>query len=157
MKYSSRILSLLALVSMTVFFAGCDKGDDNKKSAKDQEIAKLVGTWQAVAGGVEYENAPQASYDDFEITISGDAGDDALGFTTDNRPAGTGPWDGSGELSFQSPISDHVLLTSEGVEVHYTVTATTLLLDFNYEGTGFGGGRVGEIEGQWEFNLVKVE
>lgn len=158
MKYSSRILSLSLLVSMAVFFAGCDKGDDNKASQKDQQIKKLVGTWAAVDGGVSYEGVAQTDYNDFEITITGDAGDDELGFTVTGRPVGKpGPWPGSGSLEFGSPVTSSLIISGDNIPVTYTLGGTeTLTLEFNYTGDGHTG-RVGEVEGDWVFELQKVD
>jgi hypothetical protein len=154
MKYSSRILSLLALVSMTVFFAACDKGDDNKKSTTDQQIEKLVGVWEATA--VTYEGDPQADYADFTITLTGDNGDEGMDYAITGRPSGKiGPWPGSGTLDFGSPVTSQFIRSGDDLEVTYTLTgANSLTLTFNYTGGGFTG-RKDEIEGDWVFSLTK--
>jgi hypothetical protein len=157
MKYSSRVLSLLALVSMVVFFAGCDKGDDNKKSKKDQQIAKLVGEWTFVE--VQLDDTDFEGYDNFTLTITGDAGDDELGFTATGRPTGKGPWPGSGSLSFGSDVLTELIRNegSEDLDIAYNVTDNSLTLTFNYQGDGFegDGGRTENITGNWEFTLTK--
>ncbi len=157
MKYSSRILSLLILVSMTVFFAGCDKGEDNKKSKKDQQIAKLVGTWNFQSGTFDGE---LEGYDDFTLVIDGDAGDDVLTYDASGRPAGKGPWPMGGDLSFGADVL-HDLIRDEGsadeLEMTYTVTDNSLTIEFDFTGTGYegDGARTENIEGTWVFNFTK--
>jgi hypothetical protein len=154
MKYSSRVLSLLALVSMVVFFAGCDKGDDNKKSTTDQQIEKLKGTWEATS--VTYQSSEQADYADFTIKLTGDNGADGLDYTITGRPSGKiGPWPASGTLDFGSPVTSQFIRSGDGLEIEYQLTgATVLTLSFNYTGEGEMG-RVDEIGGDWVFTLQK--
>jgi hypothetical protein len=153
MKYSSRILSLLALVSMTVFFTGCDKGEDNKKSAKDKQIEKLVGTWNA--SEVTYKGAIQADYGDFQLVLSGDNGDDGVEYDANNRPADKkGPWPAGGTLFFGDNVATQFEREGDDLDIDYLLSGTTLTLTFNYAGSGFDG-RTDEIEGQWVFTLQK--
>lgn len=155
MKYSSRVLSLLAVVSSMVFFASCDKGEGNKTSKQDEQIEKLVGTWEAV--DVDLDNTTPDGYDDFKIVITGDAGDDELGYTASGRPDPT-PWPQTGSFSFGSNVLEDLIRDNDDLAIDYEVTGTTLTLSFTYEGDGFDGdvARTTEIGGDWTFTFQKA-
>jgi hypothetical protein len=153
MKYSSRVLSLLALVSMVVFFAGCDKGEGNKTSTQDKQIAKLVGVWEAV--DVQHDNATPDGYETFTITITGDAGGDKLGYSTENHPAG--PWPNSGEFEFGSNVTTTLIRSGDELTINYIVNGDQLTLSFDYAGVTYDAGRTESISGDWTFQFTKVE
>jgi hypothetical protein len=143
---------------MAVFFAGCDKGDDNKASKKDQQIEKLVGVW--VAQSVDLTGVEMEEYvGSFTLEISGDAGDDELSFEASGRPAGKGPWPSTGSLSFGADVLNDLIRNegSEDLSIDYTVTDNSLTLSFEYEGDGFDGdaGRTENISGEWTFEMTK--
>ena len=152
MKTLARILSLLILVSVTVFFAACDGGGEEGKSEKEAQIEKLVGTWNAQS--VIYETEASTDYDNFTITIT-KASSDAMTFTTSGRPAGKlTPWDASGTFTFGSPVASQ-LVRGDGVTVTYTVSGTNLKMTLeNYSGTGYQG-RTETVAGDWEFTFTK--
>ena len=151
MKYSSRILSLLLLVSMTVFFAGCDKSEGGKTSKKDQQIKALVGTWSVNTAKLD---GADVDYDGFQLEISGDEGDPTLAFVAIDRPEAS-PWDSEGSFSFGSDV-EHDLIRADDVDIEYTVTANTLTMSFTYTGTPFNNpGRVESVAGDWVFTFTK--
>lgn len=152
MKTLARILSLLILVSVSVFFAACDGGGGEDKSEKEAQIEKLVGTWTAQS--VTYEGDPNPDYDNFTITIA-KASSEALTFTTSGRPAGKlTPWDASGTFTFGSPVAS-MLQRGDNVPVSYTVSGTNLQMTLeNYSGTGYQA-RTGTVAGDWVFNFTK--
>jgi hypothetical protein len=45
MKYAARLLSLLILVSASLFYASCDGGGGDEKSEEELQLDKLKGTW----------------------------------------------------------------------------------------------------------------
>jgi hypothetical protein len=154
MKYSSRILSLLVLVSMSVFFAGCDKGEGNKTSTQDKQIAKLVGVWEAV--DVDFDGTTPDGYETFTITITGDAGDQELGYSTANHPAG--PWPNSGTFEFGSDVTSTLIRSGDELTVNYVVTGDQLTLSFDdYAGDTFDAGRTESIAGDWTFTFTKAD
>jgi len=150
MKHSTRILSLLLLISVTLFLVSCDDGDDKKKS-DNKDIDLLVGTWKA--GDVTYGGTVQADYSDFTLTLvkSGDQ----LSYTATGRPSDkNGPWPGSGTLSFASEAGKLIRL-GDNLNITYSVSGSQLSMSFNYTGIGHAGGRTESIEGDWVFNLTK--
>ncbi len=152
MKLLTRILTLSILVSATLYFAACDKGENEKKSEKEQQIDKLVGTWTATV--VEYGGDPDDEYDGFTITIS-KASAEAMTFTTSGRPAKLTPWDASGTFTFGTPVASK-LIRGDGVEINYAVSGNNLTLTMeNYSGSGYNGGRTETVAGDWVFILTK--
>src|SRR5687767_5224438 len=45
MKIAFRILSLLILVVVATFYAGCKKDDDNPDTEEKKQLTKLLGAW----------------------------------------------------------------------------------------------------------------
>ncbi len=153
MKLISRILTLLILVSATVYFSGCGKdGDEDKKTEKELQIDKLVGTWNAQA--VTYDDDDMtADYESFQIAFAKASGD-AMTFTTSGRPGKLTPWPASGTFTFGTPVTSQ-LVRDDGVNIVYAVSANTLTLTMeNYSGTGYNG-RTETVAGDWEFTLTK--
>jgi hypothetical protein len=153
MKHLARILSLLILVSATVFFAACDKGDPAEKSEKEVQIEKLVGEWNIST--VTKDGAAQtADYTGFKITFT-KSSSDAISFTTANRPAGKAtPWDANGTFTFGNPVAT-VLLRDDDVTVQYNVSGTSLTLTLeDYSGLGYTA-RPASVEGDWVFTFTK--
>ncbi len=152
MTLLTRILTLAILVSATVYFTACDSGGGEEKSEKEQQIDKLVGTWNAAA--VTYDGDDQMTdYATFQITIA-KASAEAMTFTTANRPAKLTPWDASGTFTFGTPVSSE-LVRGDGVEITYAVSQNNLTLTMeNYSGTGYNG-RTETVAGDWVFTLTK--
>ena len=147
----TRILTLAILVSATLYFSACDKGGGDEKSEKEQQIEKLVGTWNASA--VTYDDEPADGYDDFQITIS-KASAEAMTFTVSGRPE-LSPWDASGTFTFGTPVASK-LIRGDVVEIIYAVSGNNLTLTMEeYSGTGYTNGRIETVAGDWVFTLTK--
>jgi len=152
MKHLARILSLLLVVAVGFFFTGC-KDDDDKKSETDQQIEKLNGTWKA--SSVKYQGTDVTSdYSNFTITLTAAAGAKSIGYSTTGRPSGKlGPWTASGTLQFGAKPSTE-LTRDDDTAITYTVSGTSLGMDFDYSGDGHLG-RIESIGGQWSFQFTK--
>jgi hypothetical protein len=152
MNLISRILTLLILVSATIYFSACDGGKENEKSEKEVQMDKLVGTWSAQA--VTYEgNDQMTDYQNFTIAITR-VSSDAMTFTTTGRPGKLTPWDASGTFTFGNPVASK-LVRGDDVTVTYTVSGSNLQLVLdNYSGSGYNG-RTETVAGDWIFTLTK--
>lgn len=153
MKLIARILTLLILVTSTVYFTSCDDGgDDDKKSEKELQMEKLVGTWNAQA--VTYDGDDMmADYGSFQLTIA-KASADAMTYTVSGRPEKLTPWPASGTFTLGTPLTSQ-LLRDDNVSIVYAVNANTLTLTLeNYSGTGYNG-RTNTVAGDWVFTLTK--
>lgn len=145
------MLSLLILAAVVTLYVGCSKDDPAGKSDEDQQIELLNGTWLATS--VELDNVPQEGYENFQLTISGSAGNSTISYTTANRPE-TSAWPASGTFTFGENVLQ-TLLRSEGddpaTEINYGVEGDILQLQFVYSGEPITSGRVKNVQGTWEF------
>lgn len=155
MKHLARILSLLILVSATVFIAACDGGDGDGPSEKDKQIDLLAGTWSA--SSVTLDGAAQSDYTSaFKITIA-KSSSDAMTYVTVGRPAGKlSPWNANGIFTFGSDIKTQ-LKRDDNVNITYSLSGNTLTLTLaDYAGEGYlAPGRTETVEGDWVFTFTK--
>ena len=108
MKHLARILSLLILVSATLFIAACDGGDGNEPSEKEKQIDLLVGTWKATAVTLDGDPHPEFTEDignstPFTITIA-KSSSETMTYTTSQRPS-LSPWNSGGILTFGTSVA----------------------------------------------------
>lgn len=154
MKLITRFLSLSALVAAAILYAGCGGGGGDTKSETDTQLEKLNGTWNVVAGNVELDDAaPPFAFTGFKLIINAPAGSTSFSWQGQTRPE-KGPWDADGTFTFGSPVTSK-LLRDDGVQITYTVTDTSLTMDFTYTGAGYDGSRVSSVEGNWHFEFTK--
>jgi hypothetical protein len=157
MNLISRIVTLLILVSATIYFSACDGGGDNKKSEKEVQIDKLVGTWKVTPGGSvtsEDQGDVTSDYASFEIAITKESAE-AMSFTTTGRPAKLTPWPPNGTLTFGTPVASKLIRGDGNVQISYVVSGNNLTLTLDdYSGTGYNG-RTEGVAGDWTFNLTK--
>jgi hypothetical protein len=157
MKHLARILSLLILVSATLFIVGCGGDDADEPSEKDKQIDLLAGTWQATSvtnDGTSHTD----DYADFTIEIDRSSSE-AMTYVTANRPAGKlSPWNANGTLTFGANVATD-LKRGDNVDITYSVSGTTLVLTMtDYSGEGYlVPGRTETVEGDWVFTLTKTQ
>jgi hypothetical protein len=154
MKIAARVLSLLVLMSVATFYISCDGGDDAEKSETDVQIEKLTGTWKATS--VTYNSTtPPLDHSNFVITITGAPGSNSVSYAIAGRPQGPSAWPASGTLEFGSNVKSS-LTREDATPVTYAVTATGLIMDFNFTGTPYSSaGRTKNVTGQWHFEFTK--
>lgn len=156
MKSVARILSLLILVSATLFFAACDKGGGDEPSAKEKQIDLLAGTWQAQSVSFDGDDTYTDDYADFTLQITKSSAE-AMTYVTQGRPAGDlSPWNANGTFTFGGDIATQ-LIRSDEVAVTYSLDGNTLTLTLaNYSGEGYlVPGRTATVEGDWVFVMTK--
>lgn len=119
--------------------SSCGGDGNDPKPATDQ----LIGTWK-VESITRDDIDMKSYYEDFEITFTKNS------FTTENRPEFS-PFYGFGTFN---KTSNTIAITQDGdlLSINYTLTATTLELDFNFSGDGYPNAKV---KGDWEIVLVK--
>ena len=152
----ARFLSLIVLASVVVFYVSCDGGGDPEKSEIDEQIEKLNGTWDATAVTLDGVAPTSQNYDDLQLVIQGAAGNEQVNYTVSGRPSGSNPWNSGGILEFGTANVKTELTREDGIAVSYSVTETTLVVDFNFSGTPYDVGRVANVSGNWHFEFVKV-
>ena len=158
MKMFSRILSLMIVSSLGLFYAGCGGKSGDTDPVEKVQLSKLSSTW--TISSVTLDGAPRTDFTGFTLTIAG-----AFSSATPKGPytytcAGTrpnpSPWPASGTWKFgANPKTDLLRLDNPDQEMTYTLTDTQLTIDFNYTGDGFAGSRVNQVSGNWEFIFTK--
>lgn len=158
MKHLARILSLLILVSATLFIAACDGGDGNEPSEKEKQIDLLVGTWKATAVTLDGDPHPEFTEDignstPFTITIA-KSSSETMTYTTSQRPS-LSPWNSGGILTFGTSVATQ-LKRDDNVNLTYSVSGSNLTLTLtDYTGEGYTAGRTKTVEGDWIFTMTK--
>jgi hypothetical protein len=155
MKNLARILSLLVLAAVTVFFSACDKGEDDEPDVAAQQIEKLVGTWSASTVTYNTSTDYSADYADFTIVIASSS-NNTMTYTITGRPVDTlSPWNANGTLTFGTDVLTQ-LKRGDGVDITYAVSGSTLQLTMSgYPSDKGYPTRVESVEGDWVFNLTK--
>lgn len=158
MKSVLRMLSVLLVIGASGSLMSCD--DDNGGGASEEEVQlnKLTGTWNIST--VTLDGTPRI--DDFTgltLTISGTfnstGGTYAYSFTG-TRP-NPSPWPASGTWKFDANPNSQIIRLDDGQKINYTLGSNNaqLTLEFNYQGSGFAGGRVEIVNGNWQFVFTK--
>jgi len=148
--YLKPVLSIIALVIL-LGYAGCKKGGDPEPSVTDVQLGKLNSVWKV--SNVTLDGAPQPSYQDFQLNLSGTAGETTFNYSTTGRPS-LSPWPSSGNWSFgENPEQDVIRDkgTNNALDMTYSVTDTNLELSFEYTGAGESG----KVKGVWIFSMTK--
>jgi hypothetical protein len=146
----TQFLIVLALFAAAASFVQCGSDSSAPPDPKDEQLKKLSKNWKLTS--VTKDSNPEAGYDNFELTMSGTAGQPTFAYTTAGRPSGTvTPWDASGNLTFGTDFAT-LLTRNDGVQITYSVSDTQLQMTFNYTGSGFTG-RTSVVQGNWTFNF----
>ena len=160
MKLLTRTLSLLAIASTTLFFAGCG-GDDPGKKPEEVELGKLAKTWNIVSADLDGATRT-AEFANFKLTIGGtfDAANPDGPYdydVTGSRPTPS-PWPDAangngGTWTFGgTPTTDSGLIArDDGTAMTYTISGGQLTLTFNFTGTGYAGAKTAQVNGNWTF------
>jgi hypothetical protein len=153
MKLAARILSLLILAGVASFYVGCD-GEKTEKSETDQQIEKLDATWATTAYNLDGTTPTDLDYSGFKLTINGSAGNTEVNYTVTGRPSGKpSPWNSSGVFEFGTNVKQN-LIRDDGTAINYSVTETTLIIDFTFSAAPYPG-RVDNVNGNWHFEFEK--
>jgi hypothetical protein len=154
MKLAVRVLSLVVLAGVALFYVSCDNSDSPGKSDQDTQIEKLNGSWTVSSnddvtldGGSTGED-----YTGFTLDIDGAAGSNVISYTTTGRPE-TSAWPANGTLAFGTNVSQD-LLRDNTLGITYSVTDTELIMEFNYSGDPFTA-RSKNVQGAWRFTFAK--
>jgi hypothetical protein len=148
---STKFLIVLALLVASGSFWQCGSDSPAPTDPQDEQLNKLTETWEAT--NVTFNSTPVTGYENFQITLTGTAGQDTFSYATTGRPTGIKtPWDASGNFTFGTDFAT-VLTRNDGIQVTYSVSATQLQMTFTYTGAGFTG-RTNNVEGAWTFTFA---
>jgi hypothetical protein len=142
---------LLYLMMAAVLFlpSGCKQKGDDPEPISNVQLAKLSKTWKLKSitrNGI----SKIAEYPSFQLTLAGTKGADLFTYTTSARPL-LSPWPASGSWAFGSDVATQIIRdpkTADALEMTYSVSTSTLQINFNFTGAGYTG-RIAEVEGQW--------
>ena len=161
MKITPRILSLLILASVSLFYVGCKDKDDDKKTEEETQLDKLKGSWTLVSASDGDDRTEHFDGPVMVLTLSGNyvAGGTYNYSLTGERP-NPSPWPADGTWIFGANKLTEMIRdpnTTSEVEMNYTVSDTNLTISFNVpEGSaGWPGGRVQSVTGDWTFTFEK--
>jgi hypothetical protein len=152
---SLKLLLAGAFLGVLLMNSGCGGKSDPAPSVEDAQLAKLSKTWKATAvtlNNTSMMTNAQAGYSNFTMTISGTPGQTASGFsfTTSGRVAGDKnyPWPSNGTFHYGTDPAT-LLIRDDTLPITYAVTDTQLQMTFTYNGPGYNGGRVTQVQGNW--------
>ncbi|MEP6736940.1 MAG: hypothetical protein ABJA70_15555 [Chryseolinea sp.] len=160
MKKGSGLLSIVYLLSLSLFFVGCG-GDDPTTSEEETQLNKLKSTWTLQSVNND-GNDRTSEYPGMTLTISGtftSGGTYNYSSTATDWPS-VSPWKAIDTWKFKSDaVSSSVVRLIDLIEMNYLLTNSdnTLSLTFDYPdtGTGFNNGRTETVKGKWTFTFSK--
>lgn len=146
---SFKFLLAAALLGTLLTYSGCGSKKGPTLTPADAQLAKLSKTWKLTTATLD--NAAQTGYANFQLTVTGTAGQTTFGYSTTGRPA-LSPWASSGTFTFGTDVSTQVV-RDDGLPITYSVTDTQLQVTFTYNGAGIAG-RVNNVKGVWVYTFA---
>lgn len=153
MRLKNISLTLLLLLAFTALSCGGGGGDDTPLTPEEQRLVDLAGnggtTWTATS--ITFEGAPATGFDNFSLTLRGDASSKTY-TAVDGDPVfgNSGTWDFNGTNINQVVIdgnSNNIFTISN---LNTTATPNTVRISVNF--TASGGAAAG-TNGLYVFNL----
>ncbi len=151
-----RILTTVVSFGIILVVSGCGGKGTPAESTQDKQLGLLSHTWKVSAvtlGGVD-QSTTSAPWTGFQLTISGTKGGTTFNYSCASRPTTNSPWPASGTWTFGTDPVTQIIRTEDNLAMTYTVTATTLQINFHFTGTGYPGPRISNIGGDWVFNFT---
>jgi hypothetical protein len=157
MKVMHRMLSVLVALAMAVSLTNCDDDKGGGKSEEEAQLEKLVGTWTLTSATLDGDSRT-TDFPGLTLTLSGtftQGGTYSYSFTG-TRP-NPSPWPESGTWKFDSNPNSQIIRLNDSQKMNYSLGNgnSQLTIEFNYQGGGFAGGRVEEVNGNWQFVFTK--
>jgi hypothetical protein len=152
-----KLTFFIALIGAFLGFSSCGPENNADPSIEEAQLKLLSKTWNISEVKFGTTSDRLADFTGTTLTISdSDTDSKIFDFEFNKIPTAPekGPWpkDGQWEFSTSSPESV-VTRLPDLLPITYTVTATTLTLNFTYAGPGFSG-RTSAIEGAWMFKFT---
>jgi hypothetical protein len=149
-----RILTTVVLLTAMLVISGCGSKSSPVVTPQDKQLGLLSKTWKisSVTLDTGSPGPDQTSkWTGFQLTITGTPGGTTFNYACASRPA-LGPWPASGTWTFGADPVTQIIRTEDTLPITYTVTATTLTMNFKYSGSGYT--RVGSVGGNWVFSFT---
>ena len=154
MKTTTKIL-FPALLYLLISAAGCNNESTDQPRSEEIQSKKLTATWKIKSAVLD--NVEQDDYGDFVLTLSGGSGSSPNLYVCTGRPL-MSPWMAGGTWSFGSSVLTQLIRdpkTADKMPMTYSVTDTELVLEFQFAGEGYPGGRAGSVGGSWKFKFAR--
>lgn len=159
MKSLGRILSLIVVASAATLLMNCDSGGSDEKSVEEVQLDKLKGNW--AMSSVELDGTDRSSdFTNFVLNLSGtysNSTNPTYNFSVSGSRPNPSPWPATGTWRFGDNPETTILRLVENppLSISYQQNGSQLSMSFTFTGAGYAGGRVGEVEGNWEFVFTK--
>lgn len=158
MKVILRLLTVAIVVGATTTLMNCGDSGGGGSSQEETQLKKLAGTWTMTTVTLD-GNSRTGDFTDLKLTVSGTfngtGGTYAYSFTG-TRP-NPSPWPASGTWQFDANPSSQIVRLDDGQKINYSLSNgdAQLTLEFNYQGAGFAGSRIQQVNGNWQFVFTK--
>jgi hypothetical protein len=156
MKLATRLLTLLAIVGLAVFYSSCKPDDKDNRTTEEKQLDKLKNTWALTSANDGTDRT--TDFANLVLTLSGSF---SQGGTYNYSFTGTrpnpSPWPASGTWKFGTdPLTQIIRDPGQDIEIDatYTVTDSDLEIKFVIPDNWVGGRRQ-SVSGNWTFNFVK--
>jgi len=149
--------TLITVVSLGILisYSGCSSSGGAAETTQDKQLGLLSKTWKVSTVTAPNSTDQTTSWTGFQLTISGTKSDTStFKYSCVSRPTTVlGPWPANGKWHFGTDPTTQILRDPgvSQVPITYTLTATSLTLNFTYNGKGYQGPRVNEVAGTWIF------
>ena len=161
MNHLTRIVSLVMLVSVGLFYTGCDGGGDDEKTQEQIQLEKLVSSsWTLISASDPTDRTSE--YPGMTLSFSGTFANEGGTYSyTSNATSwpDVSPWKKDDSWKFQSgSVGNKIIRLSDDQVMTYTLSNSDkqLTIAFIYSGTtGFNNGRVASVAGNWEFVFTR--
>lgn len=151
MKRVSDLLTALVFMSLVVFIS-CNKGGDGDDgpTPEEEQVAKLVGTWNLVSGGAKLGTTPRTEWEGLSAVLSGNTEGGSIAVSgVPSDPGASDVWPSNITWTFGDSITE--VIRNDGVTMNVTVTENTLDVVFTITGSG----RTAGFDGAWSFSFSK--
>ncbi|HEY0655596.1 MAG TPA: hypothetical protein VGD65_20820 [Chryseosolibacter sp.] len=156
MKVATRLLTLLAIVGLAVFYSSCKPDEKDNRTTEEKQLDQLKATWALVSANDGTDRT--ADFANLVLTIGGSF---SQGGTYNYSFTGTrpnpSPWPASGTWKFGTdPLTQIIRDPGQDIEIDatYEVTATSLEITFVIP-DNWVGGRTTSVSGTWTFTFAK--
>jgi hypothetical protein len=156
MKVATRLLTLLAIAGLAVFYSSCKPDEKDNRTTEEKQLDKVKSTWALTSANDGTDRT--ADFANLILTLDGafsQGGTYNYSFTG-TRP-NPSPWPASGTWKFGTdPLTQIIRDPGQDIEIDatYEVSETTLEISFVIP-DNWVGGRTQSVSGNWTFNFVK--
>lgn len=155
MKSIHKIFASLMVAGTLLGALGCKHHKDQGPDEMEVQLNKLNATWKM--SSATKDNVLVDGYGGFTLNLSGSAGNTTYTYSTARRPLNS-PWPSGGLWTFGTDVTTELIRDPAGADalpITYLVTDTSLELNFVFNGTGYPGGRVNSVSGNWKFKFTR--